>query len=596
MSLRRAKTIDELYEEVRDYDYVLTNDAPLATALNAKIDTFKLDGFAYTPRLLASILETTILREKTLSDLEMIERIEDETGYDFRFIHSEVENIRDIRRYTGDVKKYLFSKSSAEIYESFMNLPTRLKAMDIYDPTVYRSFLDGKKVAVIGLELFDDLDKHMIPLDFDEIDPFTDDTYTIRKIHAVGNDRQIAGSIVDLIDMETCNDTAIVLDSGAAIADAVRSALYRKHIPFKNSLDVKDLAQIRDFIQFLTMALDFNTLRVGDVRELISVYQTGKNSNTKRELSPQEDQYLLCRIRIDENTEPVTKRLVETMADIRNLTFGYAMDMLFGDMPQKTSVSILLKSMKLEERKVTPRLVSRLSYAINNIGDLKHNEQVPEYEKKGVLLADCKNALYIDRSFVIFIGLDESWEVTASGKDYVDKEKLDEDNAYRMSILLQQGTSRLYAVKPVTAGKDTVPCPTFQTISAIDGTPGIIESFRDICDEYVSGSWFRSEERQIPLKGESFSDGVSSGEWKFSKSSYNSYKDCPIKFMFSRLLHGEDNEYTVFGNCMHEFAEFYLCYGDIVREKGLDHYVERLNEWYAGISNECQRELDVSRI
>ncbi|MCQ2084571.1 MAG: PD-(D/E)XK nuclease family protein [archaeon] len=593
--MRRAKTIDELYEEVKGYDYVITNDAPLATALNARIDDYRLDGFAYTPRHLAGIMETAVLREKTLTDLELIERIEEETGYDFRQIHSEIENIRDIRRHTADVKKYLFSRISNEICDSFMNLPSRLKVMDIYDPSIYRSFLDGKNVAVIGLDLFDDLDKRMLPACFDEIETFTNEEFRIDTIHAIGNDRQIAGSIVDLIDLDTCNDTAIVLDSGAAIADAVRSALYRKKIPFKNSLDVKDLSQIRDFIQFLSLALDFDTLRVGDVRELISVYQTGANKNTMRELKPQDDQYLLSRFTLDDDTEPVTRRFIDTMKSIRERTFGYAMDMMFGSMPQKTSVSILLKNMKIEDRKVTSKLVNRLSYAINNISDLKHNEQVPEYEKKGVLLADCKNSVYIDRSFVIYIGLDDSWEVTAPGKDYVDKQKLDEDNAFRISILLQQGSTRIYAVKPVSKGKDTVPCPTFQTVSALEKNPINITSFRDICDNYVQGSWFRSVEKEKHETGGIDLETPVGKKWKFSKSAYNAYKDCPLKFMFSKLLRSEDNEYTVFGNCLHEFAEFYLCYPEIVKANGLDYYLERLNAQYAGISNECQKELDESR-
>jgi hypothetical protein len=114
---------------------------------------------------------------------------------------------------------------------------------------------------------------------------------------------------------------------------------------------------------------------------------------------------------------------METMRDIRQMTFAEAMENLFQGWPQrKTSVAILVDSMHLAGKKVTPALVNRISYAVNNIGDLKHNEQVPEYERKGVLLADSRNAYYVDRPFVIFIGLDASWDVTAAGKDYVDKE------------------------------------------------------------------------------------------------------------------------------------------------------------------------------
>ena len=49
-----VKSIDELYEEVRDYDLVICNDAPLATALNNRVDRPMLGHLAVTPRQLAA--------------------------------------------------------------------------------------------------------------------------------------------------------------------------------------------------------------------------------------------------------------------------------------------------------------------------------------------------------------------------------------------------------------------------------------------------------------------------------------------------------------------------------------------------------------
>lgn len=595
MNLRRAKSIDELYAEVRDYRFVLTNDAALATALNAMRDVSTLDGFAFTPKMAASAVESSILMTRPLSDLEVVERIEKETGLDFRYIHSELENIRDIRRYTADVGKYLYSARAKDVLTAYDSLPTTEKVMSIFDSTVYRYFLNEGPVAVIGLDLFNDLDKHMLPRDFDEIDSFADgEDYEIQTIYGVGNDRQIAGSVVDLIDPEMANDTAIILDPSSPVADAVRSTLYRRGIPFKNSLDMKDLAQVRDYLEFLNLALDFSTIRIRDVRELFSVYLRGHDSARPRILRPDEDNYLLHKYQITEKTDPTTETLIETMRDIRDCRFSQVAEILYRNMPQKASVMMLLDSMDLSEKFVTPGLVARLAYAVNNVSDLKHNEQVPEYERHGVLLADCCNSTYVDRSFVIYIGLDSAWEVTAPGKDYVDKEQLDIDSACRMSILLQQGTSRIYAVKPASDGKDTLPCSTFQTIYKRMGAPKSIKTFADICTEYKLGSWFVPETRERPQTG-SLDMDRDARDWKFSKTSYNAYCDCPIKFMFSELLFGETNENIMLGNCLHELAELYFCYPDLVREKGLDHYISLLSDTYAGISDECHRDFDLSK-
>ena len=598
MNLRKAKTIDQLYEEVKDYDFVLSNDAALVTALNAMVTKSRLDGFAFTPKILASMIEGSVLRTRPLTDLEVVESIEKETGFDFRYIHSEVENIRDIRRYTENVSKYLYSQRSQAVFEAYDRCPTTEKVMSIFDSSVYRYNLTGKKVAVIGLKMFNDLDKHMLPPDFDEIDPFIEDEeYEIGTIYGIGNDRQIAGSIVDLINPETANETAIVLDPKSPVADAVRSAMYRKGIPFKNNLLMKDLAQVRDYLQFVTLALDFRTIRVRDVRELFSVYQKGKNTNKFKELTPKEDGYLLHKVPLPENTDEVTRTLIDLMRNIRDCTFAHVAEVLYKGMPQLTSVLMLLKSMDLEEEKITSKLVNKLSYAVNNVDDIKHNEQVPENEKYGVLLADCCNSTYVDRSFVIFIGLDGSWEVTAPGKEYVDKEQLDMDNAYRMGILLQQGTTRIYAVKPAAGGKNTIPCITFQTLlkKEDDEKPKVIEKFEDICQEYRMGSWFTPKTREPTFSGNADLDPFSETDWKFSKTAYNAYRDCPIQFMFSKLLHGEDKDSLMLGICLHEFAELYFCYPDTVREKGVDYYLQRMDERYAGLSNECQKPLDASK-
>ena len=593
MTLKRAKSIDELYEEVRDFDYVLTCDAALATALNAKIDDYRLGGFAYTPKQIAGMLETQVLGEKAYSDLETIEAIEKETGFDFAYIHGELENIRDIMKYTENVEGYLPTRKSKTVLEAYYRLPTLHRLMQIYEPDLYRTEFSGKRCAVIGVEFFNQLDKKFIPLEHTEIDLFGKEEFSLDTVYAIGNDRQIAGSVVDLISPETADDTAIVLDASGPIADAVRSALYRKKIPFKNGLDVKDLSQIRDFVEFLSLALDYETLRAADVRELFSAYQKGNRVKDKEYsfLTPKMDRYLLSRVPFDKETDPTTRRLMETMRDIRQMTFGEAMERLFEGWPQrKTSVAILVDAMHLTEERITSVLVNRISYAVNNISDLKHNEQVPEYEKHGVLLADCRNAYYVDRPFVIFIGLDSSWNVTAAGKDYVDKEALEEQNADRISILLQQGEQRIYAVKPVTDGKETMPGSAFQTIY-----PGKrIENFADICSEYRKGTWFTSKEREKVATGES---GVAADPEPedFSKSTYNNYADCPLKYMFGLLVPTEDNDKAIFGNVLHDFAEFYFCYPETVKERGLDYYVERLNTIYAGISSDAMEELDASK-
>ena len=54
MPIQRAKPVDCLYDEVRDYDLVLVPDPPLASALNRRLEEPHFGPFATTPRRLAA--------------------------------------------------------------------------------------------------------------------------------------------------------------------------------------------------------------------------------------------------------------------------------------------------------------------------------------------------------------------------------------------------------------------------------------------------------------------------------------------------------------------------------------------------------------
>ena len=75
-----AKSIDELYDEVKDFDLVICNDAPLALALNNRLDRPIVGTFATTPRRIAQGMALDILGRSTLSDIEVVRRVSDETG------------------------------------------------------------------------------------------------------------------------------------------------------------------------------------------------------------------------------------------------------------------------------------------------------------------------------------------------------------------------------------------------------------------------------------------------------------------------------------------------------------------------------------
>ncbi|MCL2318202.1 MAG: PD-(D/E)XK nuclease family protein [Methanomassiliicoccaceae archaeon] len=584
--MRRAKSIDELYEEVKGYDIVLTTDAALATALNAKIDVPRIGGFAYTPRHLAKDEAVPFFGVGALTDLQIITEIANERGFSLKYIHSELENIRNIRKYKKEVRRYLHTGPSKEVYDSFLALKTVENLMDSYTAES-NLFFEGKKVAVIGLDFFDDLDKHFIPPGHKEIEIFTDETYEIETIYEIGNDRQLAENAVSLITKETANDTAIVLDTKGPIADAVRAALYRRDIPFKNTMAVRDLSQVRDFLQFLSLSLTYETLRVRHVRELFSGYRGF--------LDQRDDGYLLHKM------EPLLtgreKELTLVAKNIREMTFQEACGKVVGD-DHRPQITMLLDDMRLKDEKITSKLVNELAYAVNNVDGLHHNEEIPEEEKKGVLLADCSRSVYVDRPFVIYLGLGPEWSYVTMGKEYVDKEREAELNMFRFTVLMQQGVSRVYAVNSMRDGKESLPCGVFEQIRETEkqgGGPVSALRFKDVAKRIVRGQWASPAKDEPIMRGEEIIDSDESKEWKFYKSNYNNYFACPRAFMYGSMMHTPDVDKSLFGNIIHEFAEFYLCYPELI-EGRIPEYTEMIRDKYSGMSSQQMKEIDWSRI
>lgn len=586
--MRRLLSIDEIYEKVKDYDLVISNDIALVTALNSRISFPWIGYFAMTPLQIATLLAPSELGTAPLRDVDIIAEIQKETGYSLRYILSEVLNFRDIRRYTNEVTKYITTKSSRNVYNSYEPISSIERVMGNFEIDA-SSFFKDKRVAAIGVEFFDSLDKRFNSSETDIIEIFTDEEYRIPEIWEIGNDRQIADNAVDLIDPEKPDDYAIVLNTTSPIADAVRAGLYRCGLPFINRMSVRDMAPIRDFISFISLSFSYDTLRVSNVKELFSAYNGFFGNNSEN--------YLLHRLG-DDQLKNRSKELRELMRRIKEDGVSFnEVRIIFNSTQTGMHVQNILNDLRMGDDTVTPGKLADLSFAIDNIPDLTNNEQTPESEKSGVLLVDCTNSVYIDRPVVIYLGMEQDWNIPVIGKRYIDAEGESEKNAMRLEALLQQGQKRIYLVNTTKRGDKARPCNSFPLIMG-DITMGKVkkcDTFADICDRLITGRWVESIEPVLPEKG---TEDFRKDEFDrpFSKSSYDNFYSCPRKFMFAISLNSSDNKNTEFGNLIHEFAEFYVCHRDYVIQKGVDYYADFISKRFAGISSQMMSGIDSDKI
>ena len=591
--MKRAKTVDEIYEEVRDHSLVITNDAALATALNARVDRPVVGFFAVTPRMLAKLLATETLGVPLKNDLELMSIICKDVDSSFRFVHAEVENIREISRYTSDVRKHLHSRFSRLVYDSYSRIPTLEMVMERFDPDKSRFYSEQESIAIVGVELFDNLDKKFTPYgDFTEVDLFTSEPFEFDTAYEIGNDRQLAENAVALIDASRPSDYAIVVNISSPLTDAVRASLYRRRLPFINSLNVRDLAQIRDYINFLRLGLNYDTIRVRHVKEIFSNYNGFFRKGREK--------YLLSKQTEDDMRERASE-LQDIMRNIRNLTFGEVRDRLC-DRRARIQVGIVIDSLAITDEKVTSHLMEELTYAVDNVSDLRHNEEIPIEEKVGVLVADCRNSAFIDRPVVIYLGMEQDWNHKVLGKRYLDVEDEMDRNVTRTSVLLQQGSRRFYLVNRTKNGEMAKPSMSFELMLNSgrpyndDHSPVSVKGFRDVFREVVTGRWVHESEAIIPNRGEDTIDDEKEFKDKFTKSTYNMYVSCPLSYLFRQCLPGSDEKSTEFGNLIHEFSELYLCHPEVVRDMGVETFVDMISDRYSGLSSPSMEVLDHKRI
>lgn len=593
-----AKTIDELYSEVRDFDIVLCNDAPLATALNNRIDTAHLGVFAITPRQLASQLSVEIMGMPTIGDIPLVKRLSRYTGYGMRYVHGEVQNFKKAARYTSDIEPRLNRRSRA-IYREYIREPTLDSLMAGFDSYAGDCF-NGRKVAVIGLEMFDNLDKHMLPEDFTEIDLFRcDSDFSIQKLYTLGNHRQIADCAVDIAKRCGPADVAIVLDTSGPMLDALKTALYWNDIPFINALEVRDINSIRDYLEFLQRSLAFDTILVNDARQLLMTF--GGMIPMKY------GKYNISRFsRTDIRRSERLQELIDCMSSIRERTFDEVRRVCYPSGGKGATVSMVLDQMELKGSLVTTELLDDLVYAVNSIGNLQHNEQIPAEEKRGVLLTDCKNSVYIDRPVVVYTGLTDDWEVDLSDLDYIDPRKrpdIEEVNALRFKVLIQQGSVRFYLANATRNGNDAIPCKYFDkcyrggSYSWDDTRSEPIRGFDQIpIEPLITKPWRTERKNRTDMRDCSSMGSTESRPRMFSNSSYMSFISCPKMYMLSRLSDSEDNARTYTGTKIHDYAEFRVSYPEMARENGIDYYADIIAEECALLSSPDLEGVERSRI
>jgi CRISPR/Cas system-associated exonuclease Cas4 (RecB family) len=560
--MKLPKTINQIYQEIKDFDLVLTSDAALATALNKSITKAQIGKLAYTPNELASKYASRIFSQGLMNKADIVLTISKQLNKNIKSVHNSIEKIEEIEKNTDEVQKHL-NKEDLLVYSIYKDLPTKHRSLFFFN----KKYLP-QKVAVIEPQFFNNLDQKTIPEQYISITILTESQSSFDNFHVFSSQESAMKKMLNLITKDNEDDIAIVLNTQDSILNVIKSQLYDKgiNIQIKDYLD--ENLNVRAYFNFISTSLHNDEATVKELMPFLELFNISVDYKYNN--------FILSKYVNNISKDAKLKQIFEFLNSIHEKTYG---DVLFQFKELELPIELrdLLYKLQLYDAKITHDNFYDLFYYINNFQIELNNS------KKGVLLADCKASVNIDKPVCFYLNPDSSWTRQVKSTDYIDKEKEEKNNLLKFQILMNQGEQRLYFAPLVKDNQKNIPCFHFTQIFQRE-----INNFTD--DLFSATKHDTKKVLDDPviefIKTDTF-------ELKsFSQSSLNTFFECPKKFEFSRIAPKEEQTYFMKGTLLHAYAEFYVSYKEFCLEKGDEFFANILLEEYMNMVENINQELE----
>jgi len=538
--ISKSKSISEIYEEVKGFDLVITNDAPLATALNKMVNYPRLGYLAMTPRQIASKF-AELNYDRIFERYEIVLDITQRTGKPLKLVHQMLDMIFDVWDNCGKLEntELYLSNVEKELLSYLKEYDCLEKAMDEFDEDFYL----GKKIAVIGEELFTLLDMEVLPKRSNppqKINLLKDEEFSIDKTYLFSSSKNLIEQTVSLIDKEFENEVAIVLNPDSEYLQIIKSRLKENGIKIQLKNYLSEDITTRNILSILELALRLDDLTVKEISALTG-YLNFEIENKYIQYNFQSYTRNIC---VDERV----KSIYSLLKSIRDSSYSR----FFKNLERELKIDVTpelentIEKLKFNDELINDKNVITLKYFIKNF------DVELESPKEGVLFVNALNSAFIDRHIIIFLGFDQSWTKLFPDREYIDKAEEDKKALEKFQILLSQGQQRFYFAQNVSYNRELHPCYYFNVVADKD-----IESFEADFFNSVSVSGisekksYNGNKTSLKLKEHEKCKAI-------SPSSLNEFYKCPKKYSFSRLLSGEDKPHFQRGKLLHNFAEMYF--------------------------------------
>ena len=560
LTLEKSFTIDQIYNQVKDHDLVLTVDAPLADALNARLTEPRLGHFATTPRRLAL---SNITGENVIEDKrELFFKIIDKTDLSWKHATYLLQNIISCWRETGDIDNILqydrFKSSETErmidILKEDINPYNALDGYEIPDNT---------KTAVIAPHQFTALDKKILPKTYTTIEVFTDKKTELPEFKIFNSTTEIIRSILENIDDP--NDTAVVMTQDSPYQQLIESTFRKNDIPYMVSMDLTEDEDLRTYLKLLRYGLSKRGLKLKDVKPIL--YHLEKTTSIEKD-----------NLYLENLDEDYLEELKSLLNNIGSLTFKESVE-TYEDLLNKEQPELKehLDFLNLIEQPITEESLNSFEYYLDSF------DITMESAGRGVLIASPKTSAFIDRPTVFYLGMDSSWSPEPPAKPWADKKTFDKKKKKDFNILIQNGENQYFLVKNKSMNQHITPSYYFNELTEEEE----VEKFTDF-EHTLYGADTSTEIK--PFEKEDIYSKPKQ-EKTLSQSSLNVLAYCPKDYFFSKLVDTPDMHYFKRGNLLHDFAEFYIHHPDYVEAKDDNIFLELMMEEISPYIDEMERDI-----
>jgi hypothetical protein len=522
--MKKTKSLDQLYSEVKDYDQILTSEAALADALNRRLDRPVKGSFASTPGRLASTGDEDSRKEVFLKAVE-------ETDYSWKQISYAIDEIFEAWKHTGELSRILeFERYDEELFHEMVEVVDGCRTSF----HSVESFEAEGDIAVVNLFQFNELDRSTLPDSYDSYSLLKNDEKGFEEFNIFESGLDLVNSLVKNIERVGPENTGVVVRPESRYQSLLSSYFKSRDIDYVRSEGISEDEHLRVFLSLLETGTTDRKLRVRDVKplqEALGLENLG------------EDNLFL------DSTDSELKEFINIL---EYMDFGQALE----ELQDITGVDMshieeLLKDLGIEDDTVTAEKADKLAYFVSNF-DSKIGE-----ENTGVLLADPKNASVIDRPVVFLLGMSSEWNEKVPEEPWIDEEWFEDKNLMEFQIFASSGDDTIYMVQDREFEEDIKPCFHIDEIVGEN-----IENFRQLPHSFRSfrsmGEASKFEKKEV-VEREKMD--------YLSQSRLNDLARSPRLFYMNNLVSDAEEENLLKGRLFHDFAELYFNHPEKTEKK-----------------------------